>query len=182
MGSESDGTFPAIVEAAASEARGLRVLSVLHRYVGPMSDHAAFAAAGQPFLFLSCGMGTHYHTPRDTMDWINFDKLAHTTRFIEDLVVRIDCTPASASHERFDPFDDSVFRPRTGAQVRAECLDALMMKRIDLGGRHAERPREQRVAVDVDRVGGVVAKLALAVLQRAVGHKVGDVLVQRAAA
>lgn len=108
MGAESDGTFPAIVEAAADAADGLRVLSVLHRYVGPMSDHAAFADAGQPFLFLSCGMGTHYHTPRDTMDWINFDKLAHITRFIADIVVRIDRTPADASHRRFDPFDTDV--------------------------------------------------------------------------
>lgn len=108
MGAESDGTFPAIVEAAANEASELRVLSVLHRYVGPMSDHAAFAAAGQPFLFLSCGMGRHYHTPQDTMEWINFEKLAHTTRFIADIVLRIDRTPADASHRRFDPFATDV--------------------------------------------------------------------------
>ncbi|WP_052573404.1 M28 family peptidase [Haloferula sp. BvORR071] len=105
MGAESDGSFPAIVEAAAKDADELRVLSVLHRYVGPVSDHAAFVDAGQPFLFLSCGMGRYYHTPQDTMGWINFDKLAHTTRFIADLVVRIDRTPADANHERFDPFE-----------------------------------------------------------------------------
>ncbi|MCW1913105.1 M28 family peptidase [Luteolibacter sp. GHJ8] len=105
MGTESDGTFPAIVEAAAKNAAELRVIPVLHRYVGPMSDHASFAEAGQPFLFLSCGMGTHYHTPQDTMDWINFDKLAHITRFIADIVVRIDHVPADAEHAAADPFD-----------------------------------------------------------------------------
>lgn len=53
-------------------------------------------------------MGTHYHTPQDAMDWINFDKLAHITRFVGDLVVRIDRTPAEADHRKFDPFDIDV--------------------------------------------------------------------------
>ena len=105
LGAESDGTFPGLVEEASHGAKGIRVLSTLHRYVPSMSDHAAFADAGQPFLFLSCGQGQHYHTPMDTMDWINFDKLAHITRFIADLVERIDATPADADHEPTDPFE-----------------------------------------------------------------------------
>ena len=108
MGAESDGTFPEIVESAAKEASHLRVLSTLHGYVGPMSDHAAFADTGQPFLFLSCGQGRHYHTPQDTMEWINFDKLAHITRFIADLIERIDATPADAGHSPVDPFDTEI--------------------------------------------------------------------------
>jgi len=105
MGSESNGTFPAIVEAASKEAKKLRVMTTLHGYVGGVSDHAAFSKAGQPFLFLSCGMGRHYHTPQDTMEWINFDKLAHITAFIADLVERIDATPADADRSPTDPFE-----------------------------------------------------------------------------
>lgn len=108
MGSESDATFPGIVEKAARKAKGLRVLSTLHRYVGPMSDHAAFADAGQPFLFLSCGRGRHYHEPEDTLEWINFDKLARITTFIADLVERIDATPAAADRSAVDPFETEV--------------------------------------------------------------------------
>ena len=108
MGAESSGTFPAIVEEATTEAKGLRVLATQHGYVGSMSDHAAFASAGQPFLFLSCGMGRHYHTPQDTMEWINFDKLAHITRFIADLVERIDATPADTDRSPVDPFETEI--------------------------------------------------------------------------
>ena len=104
MGAETDGSFPVIVEAAAKAADSLRVISFPYAYVGPVSDHAAFSKAGQPFLFLSCGQGTHYHTPQDTMDWINFDKLARITRLIGDLVERIDRTPADANHAPTDPF------------------------------------------------------------------------------
>jgi hypothetical protein len=103
MGAESNGTFPGIVEAATKDAKDLRVLATLHDYVGPLSDHAAFAKAGQPFLFLSCGQGTHYHTPQDTMEWINFNKLAHITRFVGDLIERIDRTPPDEDTAPCDP-------------------------------------------------------------------------------
>jgi aminopeptidase YwaD len=105
MGAETDATFAPLLEAAAKNTGDLRVLSFPYAYVGPVSDHAAFAKAGQPFLFLSCGQGTHYHTPQDTMDWINFDKLAHITCFISDIVQRIDVTPPDADHAPTDPFD-----------------------------------------------------------------------------
>ena len=105
MGAETNGTFPAIVEEAAKKAKALRVISFPYGYVGPVSDHAAFSKAGQPFLFLSCGQGRHYHTPQDTMEWINFDKLARITSFIADLVERIDATPANACRSPTDRFD-----------------------------------------------------------------------------
>ena len=103
MGAESNGTFPGIVEAATKDAKDLRVLTTLHDYVGPLSDHAAFAKAGQPFLFLSCGQGSHYHTPQDTMEWINFGKLAHITRFVGDIIERIDLTASDADTAPCDP-------------------------------------------------------------------------------
>lgn len=104
MGAETSGIFPGIVEAAAIEAKHLRVLSTLYGYVGPVSDHAAFSKALQPFLFLSCGQGKHYHKPTDTMEWINFEKLAHITRFVGDLIERIDQTPSDADTTPCDPF------------------------------------------------------------------------------
>lgn len=39
------------------------------------------------------------------MAWINFDKLAHITCFISEIVLRIDATPADADHAPADPFD-----------------------------------------------------------------------------
>ncbi len=108
MGAESDASFPAIVEAAANDAKHLRVLSTLSDYIGPLSDHAPFAQAGHPFLFLSCGMGKYYHHPDDDMRWINFDKLAHITRYVGDLIQRIDDTPKTADHTPQDPFETEI--------------------------------------------------------------------------
>ena len=75
---------------AGGEARGLKVFPTLNRYIGDMSDHHAFRLGGQPFLFLSCGQGEHYHQEGDDLDWINFDKVRHVFAFVADLVGKID--------------------------------------------------------------------------------------------
>lgn len=92
LGAESDAALPGVVEWAAGEAKGLKVFPTLNRYVGDLSDHHAFRKGGQPFLFLSCGQGRHYHLPSDDLDWINFDKLRHVFAIVVDLVSRVDAT------------------------------------------------------------------------------------------
>ena len=64
---------------------GPRVLPTLNSYIGDMSDHHAFRVGGQPFLFLSCGQGRHYHSPEDTPEWVNFEKV----RRVHELVVAL---------------------------------------------------------------------------------------------
>lgn len=124
MGAESDPAFPEILETAAGKEQGLRVISTLHRYVGPMSDHGPFADAGHPFLFLSCGQGRHYHTPEDQIGWINFRKLAHTARFMADLVTRIDNSTSLTGNGHCDPFEMEarMLRKALGPMVTAALL------------------------------------------------------------
>lgn len=70
----------------------------------------AFLDAEEPPFFLGETMGLRrfcedYHHPKDDMEWINFDKLAHITRFVGDLIERIDQTPQNADIAPCDPFD-----------------------------------------------------------------------------
>jgi hypothetical protein len=104
LGAESDGVLPEVVEKVAAGRKGLRVFPTLNRYIGNMSDHHAFEQAGQPFLFLSCGQGKYYHHPKDTLDWINFGKLARITEFVRDLLAQLDLTPAGKAPYASDPF------------------------------------------------------------------------------
>ena len=105
MGAETCPLFPEIVEKAAKRSKGLGVFPTLSRYVGPVSDHAAFERAGFPILFLSCGQGKHYHSPKDDLEWINFDKLGRITAFVADLIEQINATPRHPETGPRDPFD-----------------------------------------------------------------------------
>ncbi|MEM0968733.1 MAG: M28 family peptidase [Verrucomicrobiota bacterium] len=104
LGSESSPQYPDIVRQAVGRASGLRVIPTLNRYVGDMSDHHAFRLGGQPFLFLSCAEGKHYHQPSDTIEWINFRKLERITRFMEDLMRQVDAEDeiVSALHDPWE--------------------------------------------------------------------------------
>lgn len=44
------------------------------------SDHASFSEKGIPVTFLFGGFNPHYHKPTDTMDGINFSKIANAAR------------------------------------------------------------------------------------------------------
>lgn len=104
-GAESDPVFPAIVEETARETKGIRVFPTLNRYIGSPSDHYAFEQEGHPFLFLSCAQGRYYHDERDTLDWINFKKLARITEFVAGLIEKIDDNPAKRTRKKSDPFE-----------------------------------------------------------------------------
>lgn len=105
LGSESDPVFPGIVEAAAAETNGIHIFPTLNRYIGNLSDHHSFEQQGQPFLFLSCGQGRHYHSRQDTLDWINFAKLGRIVEFVAALIEKIDRRPGDRARERDDPFE-----------------------------------------------------------------------------
>ena len=105
LGAESDPVFPGIVEEAAAESNGIHVFPTLNRYIGNMSDHHSFERQGQPFLFLSCGRGRHYHQPEDDLSWINFKKLARITEFVANVIERIDADPADRNRDLEDTAD-----------------------------------------------------------------------------
>lgn len=106
FGAESDAALPGVVEWAAGEAKGLKVLATLNRYPGDRSDHHAFRLGGQRFLFLTCGEGSQYHLPGDDPEWVNFEKVRHVFALLVDLVTRIDT--AEMSGEGCDPVEFEV--------------------------------------------------------------------------
>lgn len=52
---------------------------------GNRSDHARFASAGVPIAWLFTGTHNDYHTPRDTVDKINFEGMVKVARFGAEL-------------------------------------------------------------------------------------------------
>ena len=104
-GAESDSIHPEVIEEVATAHPGISVFPTLNDYVGNMSDHHAFEQAGHPFLFFSCAQGRYYHDERDTLEWINFKKLAKLTHFIRDVIYQLDQTPTDRTRAKEDPVD-----------------------------------------------------------------------------
>lgn len=52
----------------------------------PRSDYASFRKADVPFLFLTTGMPSTYHTPEDTLEHIDFELVKGTTQWMLQLL------------------------------------------------------------------------------------------------
>lgn len=79
-GNASYSEFPALITQVESNSSLAMLPTDLRRRVGryplatdrtKVSDHAAFAEVGIPFLFLGVGKHSYYHTPRDTFSRVN---------------------------------------------------------------------------------------------------------------
>jgi hypothetical protein len=87
-GGESHKDLPGVL-GSIGQPKDLKVLPTLNRYVGDMSDHGVFRRHGVPYFFLSCGLWAHYHTPTDTPDRLNYDKMAAITQYVTQMMERL---------------------------------------------------------------------------------------------
>lgn len=91
MGAES---HPAWADTVRAIAHGFGPLLSLPNAIMPdMSDHRAFRLRGLPFMFVSCGQGTHYHMPTDTIENMDLPKAARVADMVEALIRGADAAP-----------------------------------------------------------------------------------------
>ncbi len=88
MGMESDPVLSDVV-VASEPSSGVRIVPTLNEYVGDMSDHHVFRVNQVPYLLLTCGRWEHYHRETDTLDKVNFSKIAATADYVVELLRRV---------------------------------------------------------------------------------------------
>jgi Zn-dependent M28 family amino/carboxypeptidase len=82
---QSPGTI-GLVQSIKRAEPGLVVRAASADIIPPLSDYDAFWRAEIPFLFLTAGRSRVYHTPDDTLDKLDHDKIAATARWLERFV------------------------------------------------------------------------------------------------
>lgn len=91
----------------------------------PLSDYHAFQTRGVPSLFVTNGRWRHYHEPTDTEDRLDYDKMAATARWLEQLV------RAAAAADRIPVERDDRRTLQTLREVVAQLRDASLLARVD---------------------------------------------------
>lgn len=95
LGAESSPQLDALVRAEAAAEGALQVKPIGIYAIEPLgpilprSDYASFRAVSVPFVFFTTGTPWYYHTPYDTPDRINYDKLLENARFILRIVAAL---------------------------------------------------------------------------------------------
>jgi hypothetical protein len=88
LGSESSKELRRLIEETQPE-KGLTVGRVGADMIGTRSDYGPFRDRKVPFLFFSTGQHPDYHTPRDTPDRIDYEKLRRISNWVFDLTTKL---------------------------------------------------------------------------------------------
>ena len=80
----------------------LRPIPILNSYIGDLSDHHVFRLNNIPYLFISCGIWSHYHRSTDTPDRLNYEKISRIQRYLTELVTDIDRRNLTGPFEGYD--------------------------------------------------------------------------------
>ena len=147
-GAESHPDLPAAVAASRRPWR-LRLIALLNRYIGDVSDHRPFRRSGKPYLFFSCGRWEHYHRESDTPQQLNYRKMRRIARFLTLLLARLDAVPFAGGAEPVDTtaFEASSLRAAFGPWL------PLVRRAMKLG---RIETRE-----DIDRIASALLKSGL---------------------
>lgn len=106
LGAERSEGTSALLDSVAAVEPGVVVRRADAEIIDPLSDHASFWSRQIPFLFLSNGRSRVYHTPEDTADKLDWQKMGATARWL-DRFVRIVCARPERRCEFRERRDDA---------------------------------------------------------------------------
>jgi Zn-dependent M28 family amino/carboxypeptidase len=86
MGAEKSPGVGEIVDRAGDEISGIVPRRLDADIIPPLSDHYAFQQAHVPFLFFNVGRDRHYHTPQDTPEKLDYDKMVGLADYLIVLI------------------------------------------------------------------------------------------------
>jgi Zn-dependent M28 family amino/carboxypeptidase len=86
LGAERSAGTSARVDALASAVAGVTVRRTDAEVIPPLSDHLAFWQARVPFMLLTGTRSSTYHTPWDTPDRLDWNRIGAVSRWLEAFV------------------------------------------------------------------------------------------------
>jgi len=129
LGAEADPSLARLVRATESEPDAPTLLMSLGMIEGmpyvawrrfPRSDyHGLREISERPFLFLTAGRTPRYHTPEDTPDSLDYERMGCSLRFLARITVR------AAEGEEELRFTDYCADPLADARLLLRFLDTI---------------------------------------------------------
>lgn len=106
LGAERSEGTSAIVDELADSEPGLKVRRLDAEIIPPLSDYDAFWRRRIPFLFLTGGRSARYHTREDLPEFLDWNRMMRTARWLESLVRRVCSRESAPTLFREDGRDD----------------------------------------------------------------------------
>lgn len=133
LGTEHAPELRALVEGQETETEGRLKAGFLGTdLIGTRSDYGPFRDQKVPFLFFSTGEHPDYHTPRDTPERIDYDKVARVSNLV--LAVARHAADADETPQWMDAPEADLDEARTVHRITTLLLEADQAGEMTLGG------------------------------------------------
>jgi hypothetical protein len=125
LGSESSRTLHERLGPESQDPREFEVVRSSIRLIEPVpgtarSDYHEFRNRRVPFVFFSTGTPWYYHTAQDTVDVINFEKMAKIAAFLRRVILE---TAQDPNRPVFQPVRDAAEDAASVRRMLEEILD-----------------------------------------------------------
>jgi len=107
LGAERSAGTAEHIDRIATATAGVTIRRADAEVIPPLSDYCAFWDRNVPFLFLTNARWQHYHSPEDTPEKLDYDKMAATAAWLERFVRETCSRPEPAIRFLLDGRDDA---------------------------------------------------------------------------
>lgn len=121
LGAEHGERLPELL-ATVPKHPDLRVSRLGVDFIGTRSDYGPFRDADIPFLFFSSGEHPDYHSPRDTADRVDYEKVTRVTALVGEVAWRVAASEPDATPIFREPGDPEVVEVETLRHVCNQLL------------------------------------------------------------
>ncbi|MDR7000193.1 M28 family peptidase [Neobacillus niacini] len=108
IGANTSPILSQSIEFAQGKGKDLHVYRLSSRELYYLSDHYIFDINQQPHLFFTCGPYTNMHTPEDTFEKLNLDKISSIAALIKQSILNIDSRPPFGKYQPFNHRSEAV--------------------------------------------------------------------------
>lgn len=112
LGAEHSERMPELL-ASVPRHPDLRVSRLGIDFIGTRSDYGPFRDAGIPFLFFSSGEHPDYHSPRDTPERVDYEKVTRVTALVGEVAWRVAAMESDETPVFREPGDPEVVEVET---------------------------------------------------------------------
>jgi hypothetical protein len=131
IGANTSPILSKSIEITQNHMKNLQIYRLRSRKLFYLSDNYIFEINRKPNLFFTCGHDPYYHTPKDTFEKLNLEKISNISTYITHCILTINRKFGDSTAEILLPSDD--YPPFDHESETAELSRFL---KVELGPHH----------------------------------------------
>lgn len=131
IGANTSPILSKSIEITQNHIKNLQIYRLRSRRLFHLSDNYIFDINRKPNLFFTCGHDPNCHTPKDTFEKLNLEKISNISAFIKQCILTINTKYGDSTGELLLPSGDN-----PPFDQKSETVELSSFFKVEFGPRH----------------------------------------------